>query len=367
MKSIIYIDRNNLYFYGGNVHAPLTFPFKPTTVRDIEVINEEELEKELNEFIKNNKIEPSDAMLIIAHQSSFEKSIDIKIPLDQVEIQKKQFIDNVPFEQTLSKTFIDKKGTKVIVVNKDLAYLIRDIFNKNHFVVEIISSIAALYPDGDITFNVAAAQQMLNKASLFKQNMFLLKDVEIPSTDAFEEAYGEESYGKEKKVNKLFYLIPVFLVLIGILAWLLIGQKAPKKTNSNSSPSPSLVSARVSPTLTMTPTNIASNEAALLPKETITIEILNGSGIVGQADTIREQLEEADYNSITTGNAPTRQNTRTLILFKSRIPISQREEIVNIVSKIAGDATTQINEEIESDILITTASSSEQDTVTPTP
>ncbi len=362
MKSIIYIDRNNLYFYGGNVHAPLTFPFKPTTVRDIEVINDEELEKELNEFIKNNKIEPSDAMLIIAHQSSFEKNIDIKIPPDQVELQKKQFIENVPFEQTLSKTFIDKKGTKVIVANKDLAYLIRDIFNKNHFIVEIIASVAALFPDGDITFNAAAAQQMLNKSSVFKQNMFLLKDVEIPSTDAF-----EETYGKEKKVNKLFYLIPVFLVLIGILVWLIIGQRTPKKNKIAINPSPALVSARVSPTLTLAPTNIASTAATLLPKETITIEILNGSGIVGQADTIREQLEDANYEAITTGNAPTRQTTRTLILFKSRIPIPQREEIVSIVSDVAGEATTQINEEIESDILITTASSSEQNTITPTP
>ncbi len=362
MKSIIYIDRNNLYFYGGNVHAPLTLPFKPTTVRDIEIINAEEFEKELNEFIKNNKIEPSDAMLIIAHQSSFEKNIDIKTPPDQVEIQKKHFLENVPFEQTLSKTFVDKKGTKVIAANKDLAYIIRDIFNKNHFIVEIIASVAALYPDGDITFNAAAAQQMLNKASLFKQNMFLLKDVEIPSTDAF-----EETYGKEKKVNKLFYLIPVFIILIGILVWLIIGQRKPKKDKISISPSPGLVSARVSPTLTLTPTNIASNEATLIPKETITIEILNGSGIAGQADTIREQLESVDYEKITTGNAPTLQTTRTLIVFKSKIPIVQREEIANIVAKIAGEVTTQVNEEIEVDVLITTASSTVTTNPTTTP
>lgn len=348
MKSIIYIDRANLYFYGGNVHAPLIFAFKPTTIRDIEVINAEELEKELNDFIKNNKIEPSDAMIIVAHQSSFEKLLDPKTPLDQIEVQKKQFIDNVPFEQTLSRTFVTTKGTKIIAVNKALVYLIRDIFNKNHFTIEVISSIQSLYPDADVTFNVATAQQILSKSTAFKQNMFLLHDVEVPSTDIF-----EESYGKEKKNNSLLYLIPVFVVLIGILAWLIIGQRTARSSKRAITPTPIQQQIVITPTIPIP--SVASESALIIPKDTITIQILNGSGIVGQADEIKSVLEKEDYDQITTGNAPSLQSSRTLIIFKSRIPTSQREEIMTLVANIAGDVTTQQNEEIDTDILITTA------------
>lgn len=353
MKSVIYIDRNNLYFYGSNVHAPVTLPFQPTTVRDIEVINSDEFEKQLNEFIKKNKIEPTDAILIIAHQSSFEKLIDPKTPADQIEPQKKQFLDNVPFEQVLSKTFVTTKGTKIIAANKDLAYLIRDIFNKNHFNVEVIASIATLFPEGDVTFNTATAQQILSKASQFKQNMFLLKDVEIASTDMF-----EENYGKEKKNVTLLYLIPVFVVLIAILVWLIINQQNARNSKRTASPAPSRASAQVAPTIpAVLPQEESTREVELLAKETIQIEVLNGSGIPGQADDVRELLVEGGYTNVTTGNSPTLQSSRTLIIFKSRIPIQQREEISDLISDIVGEVTSQINEEIEVDVLITTSSS----------
>ncbi|HRN69997.1 MAG TPA: LytR C-terminal domain-containing protein [Candidatus Woesebacteria bacterium] len=359
MKSIIYIDRANLYFYGGNVHAPLLFAFKPTTIRDIEVINAEEFESELNGFIKDNKIEPSDVMIVVAHQSSFEKLIDPKTPADQVEIQKKQFLDNVPFEQTLSKSFKTDKEIKIIAINKDLVYLIRDIFNKNQFNVVTISSIASLFPEGDITFNAATAQQILSKSSIFKQNMFLLQDIEVPTTDTF-----EETYGKEKKNMTLYYSIPAFVVLIGILVWLMIGQRnARNKRSKNISPTPVQQQILTTPTVPVSP--IASESALIIPKDSVTIRILNGSGIAGQADEVSTALEQKDYEQITTGNAPTLQSSGTLIIFKSRIPTPQREEIVNAVSEIVGEVTTQQNEEIDTDILITTAAP--QLTSTPSP
>lgn len=356
MKSVIYIDRNNLYFYGSNVHTPLTLPFQPTVVRDIEVINGEELEKQLNDFIKNNKIEPSEALLIIAHQSSFEKIIDPKTPPDQLETAKKQFLDNVPFEQTLSKSFTTNKGTKIIAVNKDLVYLIRDIFNKNHFNVEIIASIAVLYPDEDVAFNSALAQQILNKYSQFKQNMFLLKDVEVASTDMF-----EESYGKEKKNATLYYLIPVFIILIGVLVWLVISQRSSRRTNRNTAtPTPVRASARVSPTITIEPTQPKATVEAALAKNTVQIQVLNGSGIAGQADDVRETLEEQGYTQVTTGNASTLQSSRSLIVFNSRVPVTQQEEIAELVSAITGEVSTQVNNEIDVDVLITTSSGNTQ-------
>ena len=120
MKSIIYIDRNNLYFYGGNVHTPIAFPFQPAIVRDIEVINPEELTKQLEQFIKTNKIEPMKTMIILGHQSSFEKTLPPKTDPTVIETEKKKFLENVPFSEILSHVFMNEKGSKIIAINKDL-------------------------------------------------------------------------------------------------------------------------------------------------------------------------------------------------------------------------------------------------------
>lgn len=360
MKSIIYIDRNNLYFYGGNVHAPLTLPFQPTTVRDIEVINAEELEKQILNFIKQNKIEPSEGGIVVAHQSTFEKIIPAKTPSEQIPEIKKHFLDNVPFQEILTKELTNEKGIRIIATNKDLIYLIRDIFNKNHFKIETIVPIAVLYPDGDITFNTASAQQILNKASTLKQQSFLLKDAEIVSTDRF-----EEGTVKEKKNKTLYYLIPVFVIAIGILVWLILSQRsAASKPRTTISPVPTRTSARQSATPTIVPTVVvtSSPSATLLSKDTITFQVLNGSGIPGQADTVRDALIEKEYTSITTGNAPALRSSRTLIVYKSRIPEAQVKEIVDIVSPIVGEVSTQVNEEISYDVLITTASTDSNST-----
>lgn len=364
MKSIIYIDRNNLYFYGGNVHAPLTLPFQPTVVRDIEVINAEELEKQVAAFIQSNKIEPSECGMIIAHQSSFAKVIPPKTPPEQIEQQRKQFLDNVPFEDILKKEFTTEKGIKIITTNKDLAYLIRDIFNKNHFTVEFIAPAAALYPDGDVTFNATAAQQILNKASVLKQQSFDLKDQEIPVTDTF-----EEGFVKKKKNASLYYMIPLFVILIGVLVWLIMGQGQSDTDKDAKTPTPSLVSARrnATPTIEPTITNTASPEAALLEKDSISFQVLNGSGISGQADTVREALIDEDYSEVVTGNAPTQQSSRSLIVYKSNIPTSQIQEIVDILSPIIGEVTTQVNEEIEYDVRITTSINQTNQNTTPSP
>ncbi len=364
MKSIIYIDRNNLYFYGGNVHAPLTLPFQPAVVRDIEVINAEVLEKQIGDFIKNNKIEPTESGIVIAHQSSFIKVIPPKTPPDQVEQQRKQFVENVPFEDILTKEFTSEKGIKIITTNKELAYLIRDIFNKNHFTVEFIAPSAALYPDGDVTFNATAAQQILNKASMLKQQSFDLKDRDIPITDTF-----EEGFVKQKKNASLYYMIPVFIILIGVLLWLMIGRGNKKSDAQSNTPTPTIVSVRNNVTSTPSPQaqTSASPSATLLEKDSISIQVLNGSGIAGQADNVRAALVEEGYTDIITGNAPTIQSSRSLIVYKSRVPDAQIQEIVDILSEIIGEVTTQVNEEIEYDIRITTSANQTNQNPSPTP
>ena len=354
MRSIIYIERNNLYFYGSNVHAPIAFPFQPTIVRDIEVINAEELEKQLGEFIKNNKIEPTETIIVLSHQSSFEKSLPPKTTPILIETEKKHFIENVPFGQILSQTFTSEKGIKIVAANKELAYIIRDIFTKHQFTVEVIASITPISPDTDISFTADSAQQILKKASLLKQFAFPIIDVEVEVTDKF-----EEGFVQEKKNNNLYIMLVFLVIAIGILVFMYMNQqkeRSAKKTKVVVTPQVSARRSSPSPSV-ITGSPEASPSATSLPKATLTFQILNGSTISGQADDIKDSLEKAGYANVATGNSQT-QSSKTLIVYKSRVSPTQITEISNIVSSVVKDVATQQNEDISVDVLITTSQSS---------
>jgi hypothetical protein len=352
MRSIIFIDRTNLYYYGGNVHTVLTLPFVATVVKDIEIINPDAFEKQLDEFITKNKIEPMDLAIIFSRSSSFEKVIPVSPQKIDIDLERKKFIENVPFEEIMDQTHSDEKGTRFIAINKEFAYLVKTIVEKHHFQIVAIASVAALTPQGDISFNISSAQDFFKNSSTIKQLSFPLEENQVVDMDLYEDAPGP------KKTNKKLYLLLVFFaILIGILVFLLLNRQSASEKKPTRKPSPSARTTGAR-TQTVSPTiKIATESAPIeIPRSTLTIRVLNGSGIPGQADEIKEKLTEKGYTNIVTGNAQALESTRTLIITKPRVSPGQKQEIQEIIQSI-GTATISIQENanIEEDILITTA------------
>lgn len=354
MRNVIYIERNYLYFYGGNVHAPIPLQFQPTTVKDMELINYTELETQINTLIKTNKIVPDDTGIVIAHQSSFEKLIPPKVTGVELETAKKTFLDNVPFEDIMYKEFPSSSGIKLVAVNKELIYAVKNIFQNLGLRITTITSVTPLYPDTDAPFNVTLAQQFIKKSSQLNQATFPVDDIEAPSTDAY-----DERNKPVKNNNRVFVLVGVFIILIGALVAVLLLRKPDEKKQQKVAATPIPV-ATIPATLTLTnppptTTQVASASASL--KSQTSIQILNGSGVAGQADQLKAAIEDAGYTSVSTGNAPTLQSARSLVVFKPTVTAEVRTEINNLVTEIIGPVTVQDNAEISGDVIITTARS----------
>ncbi len=357
MRSVIYIDRNNLYFYGGNVHSPVAFPFPQTAVKDMEVVNSEELAIQITEWIKNHKIESSPTLLLLASTIYFQKEIpDTALPDQRIEM-KKTFIENVPFNDTHIQEILVGKSILLVAVNTDFVYSIRDIFQTCGFVIEAIAPIAEIYGLQPIpSFSAQVAQDALKKIS--KDNGFpLQQQTEANLTQL------EDTLPKTPSNNRLYIMIGVFIILIAILGILFYMQRKPKRVK------------RVVPT---TLTNVAMPSPTLIPtfeapqasassllsvtKQNLSIQVLNGSGIPGQADTIRQRLIEKGFRNITTGNAGEVQSSRTLIIFKKEVGESERNEIIKEIELFSSDYTVQEKQDIDGDVLITTS----RQTATPT-
>lgn len=83
---------------------------------------------------------------------------------------------------------------------------------------------------------------------------------------------------------------------------------------------------------------IATKEAT--PKEKLTVEVLNGTGIAGKANSMKMELAGLGANlEITTGN--TEATSTTSLKFKPYLPLDLRKKITGVVTR----EFPQINEE----------------------
>lgn len=85
------------------------------------------------------------------------------------------------------------------------------------------------------------------------------------------------------------------------------------------------------PTLTSTPT--PSPTPTIAPKSSLKIQILNGSGVVGQAAIVATSLKEAGYTNSSTANAPKHNSGKATVTFSSLVPDSYKTEITSTLKK----------------------------------
>ena len=204
---------------------------------------------------------------------------------------------------------------------------------------------------------VEIAHTILRSYNRFREDDLFTEE----NNDTPETIFEQEFQTEDKKNNiRLYLMLGFFIIIIGLLGYMLNSRRLTTSSRAETSLSPTKkVTAQNPPQSTPTPTNTPTPQSttAETPKDQLTIRILNGSGLSGQADQIKAELVKVNYKeeNITTGNAPNQQSTTTRVVFKSRVASQLREEVADLLSKFANNVSTIENDEIEFDILITTA------------
>jgi len=101
-------------------------------------------------------------------------------------------------------------------------------------------------------------------------------------------------------------------------------------------------------------------------KEAYEINVLNGSGIAGEAATVQKLLEDAGFKVSTIGNADNQEYTDTEISAKSSVD----EEYINELEKTLkerGDVKIVDAPSTQTDDVVVTVGSSKDEEITPTP
>lgn len=153
------------------------------------------------------------------------------------------------------------------------------------------------------------------------------------------------------KVNKYNFkgvlIIGGVLILIILFGLNLTGESLFKKKveppsfNITTTPSP----------LPIPALNISS---ASLTKESITIKVLNGSGIAGQAGRVKNQLIKIDFLQIEIGNAEKKETGNSVVYFKEGVPADLAKEILDQIKTVVKNVVEEATKSGEVDVLVVT-------------
>ncbi len=130
-----------------------------------------------------------------------------------------------------------------------------------------------------------------------------------------------------KKQNKTAIIIGIIILLVGIFVTYQITSKS-KISNQTEEKK-----------VTITETAPTPTEKPEIKKDTVTIQVLNGTGTPGQAGLVVKTLEKAGYNkdNIKTGNAEEYNNTVTTISSQEKY-----DEIVDDIKEALSDIFDEI-------------------------
>ncbi|PIZ64862.1 hypothetical protein CO051_02415 [Candidatus Roizmanbacteria bacterium CG_4_9_14_0_2_um_filter_39_13] len=353
MRAVLYIDRANFYYYGGNIHSPISFQPPLSVYSDMEIIDIDQLNTLFQEFVKTNKIQYCSIVLFFSAQSCFQKDFPKTLRPEEFEIQKNQFIEFIPFNKVMSVVCsLKKDADTVVAINREVAFALRDIFVKLQFDVEMIVPSFALFGDQPQTFDIHTAQNIVKHYSSLSKMSFPLIEEESVIKKADQDEFQDNQEHKESNM-RLYLMIGFFVVLIAMLVYMVFFfRKSPtvsKKINTSSPPITQIVVATVIP--------VPSPTEVVVAKGDILIRILNGSGVPGQADAIRDLLISTGYSEVEVGNAPTQESSAVSIVVKPTTQSFHRKEIDDIILSLGYTTNIRESKEIDVDVLITTRKS----------
>ncbi len=164
-NAILYIEKTQGILYVGKESFTIRFP--KDVISNGEVIDKGKLQLLFTNFITENKIPPVHVLLILSPEIIFEKKLsDMPLAIQHIEIEK--FLDLVPFDSILTRTFRLPKKTTILVANKELCEVITDSLKAESCIptgIVALNSLEEKLPSLKEKFD---AQLILKKLDTFK-------------------------------------------------------------------------------------------------------------------------------------------------------------------------------------------------------
>lgn len=147
--------------------------------------------------------------------------------------------------------------------------------------------------------------------------------------------------------NKKFLLIIVILLVVVIGGVLFFKSRSNQESSSTTGTTTPTVSVTETPTLaptsTVTPTPRSSPTPTLSPKQQIKLQILNGTGNIGDAAFLKSKLTSEGYGTFSLGNSDNASSdAQSQVTFYSTFPQNLRIDFVSFLQTLYASVSSSV-------------------------
>jgi hypothetical protein len=285
--TIIYVDRDKVSLCSASHLEPLLFKFTPSMIADLEIVNSDDLRIGLRQFVEQNKIKPGPIVMIISKLVYFEKNYPG--PSSPTEEDIENFSQTVPFSATSSKVYKVISGYKQVVLNRDFYEAFRETFEELGFSVTAVVPGFALGQSATADFTADTCR------IIYKKMDQIIADSIIGASDSKSFQQQEEAILEKNKTLIYLLIVLIFLGCTAAIYFFLFRKPPPRR------PVTRVKTVQVSPSPAPTLIPVASPSAELV--NSLTVRILNSSGVVGAGSSLSAQLRLLGFSKITVANS----------------------------------------------------------------
>lgn len=313
--------------------------FSTAVIKNQEVVDKKAFEKLLRDFFSHSP--KQNATLFLSHAIVFDRTVKVEAST-VAEEELKKFLDSVP----LPAVHI---ATKAIQMPKSDFF-----YATNGDIYETIIAIARQYGWQIKQVVPLSLFDELLKGQQVSYAFFLraLKDKKLLDKGNFLEGEAEEE--KEIPFKQYLMLGVGLLMLSGALLFAAYNFHFFPFSSQPQAERAVVAQPTKQPVILNTPTPVSSGEATL-KKEDVKIQVLNGSGVDGQAGKLKDQLGVLGFTNVEIGNVEGPTSNATIVIFSENVAQEFQDEILIELKKTFTSVDTQQLPEAEGfDVVITT-------------
>ncbi len=289
----------------------IVYTFPPGAVTYGELSDEKLFTQGLNEVISNSQLKGK-AVIVLSNQFVFSEEIEDSEKKGENE---KRFYQYIPINRAKIAKLTVKKGKKIelLAANSDLYKVVIETLKVKNIGVSAVVPLSIITNREVSSISVTDAKGILKNGSVLnKYNLLKAEKISKEEADGIESELNIQTPKPNLKYQYVTLVIGL-VILVAVSIYALIQRNLvtnPFAKDQDHAPQLSLTTSDV--TLTLSPTVLLSPTIKSPDKSAIKIQILNGSGIKGQAGEMGLILNASGYKNISIGNARALENQTTL-------------------------------------------------------
>lgn len=345
---LIVLRAKSMEFYNGHEEEKEILDFPPKVLKKDDIVDWEKFELLIEEFIARNSLRKQHAIMVLAKDILFEKTIpNGDAAIEAAETEK--YLKKIPYDEKdiVTKKLKDEQNTYLVSAYRDFYQSVKYAFEKFGWSIEQVVPVTMFEDfDSDKTFDFA-------EVNLILSNKDMLKIGDMTSdVDTVKPSRSRQVPSMERSSEGIFTFHNLVLLLsiaavCGCIFFAILYFNILKMPTSFPGLTPA---ATPTPLPTSTPTPVVVD----FDKSAASVSVLNGTGTPGQAGDVKVTMTEMGFSDIETGNAQSTDNTTTTVMFSEKVPQSIQEEITTTLEKTFEKVTGSEDASVTTDIVITT-------------